>query len=70
MAFYREQVVPRLVALTCGASGLDGWRARTAAGLSGQVLEFGFGSGFNVPHYPPGVDRGMWLGHRQDELEP
>ena len=55
--FYREQVVPRLVALTCGAKGLAGLRARTAAGLSGRVVEIGFGAGFNVPHYPDGVER-------------
>jgi len=55
--FYREQVVPRLVALTCGAPALSGLRARTAAGLSGQVVEIGFGSGFNMPHYVDGVDR-------------
>jgi SAM-dependent methyltransferase len=55
--FYREQVVPRLVALTCGAKGLAGLRARTAAGLSGRVVEIGFGSGFNVPHYPDAVER-------------
>jgi len=55
--FYREQVVPRLVALTCGASALSGLRARTAAGLAGQVVEIGFGSGFNMPHYADGVDR-------------
>jgi SAM-dependent methyltransferase len=57
MPFYREQVVPRLVALTCGASALSGLRARTASGLSGQVVEIGFGSGFNVPHYPHGMER-------------
>lgn len=57
MPFYTEQVVPRLVALTCGASGLSGLRARTAAGLSGRVVEIGFGSGFNVPHYPSDVSR-------------
>jgi len=55
--FYKEQVVPRLVALTCGASALSGLRARTAEGLSGRVVEIGFGSGFNVPFYPAGVDR-------------
>jgi SAM-dependent methyltransferase len=55
--FYTEQVVPRLVALTCGASGLSGLRARTAEGLSGRVVEIGFGSGFNVPHYPSDVSR-------------
>jgi len=55
--FYREQVVPRLVALTCGASALAGLRAQTAAGLSGQVVEIGFGSGYNLPHYPAEVTR-------------
>jgi len=55
--FYREQVVPRLVALTCGANGLNRLRAATTAGLVGTVVEIGFGSGFNVPHYPAGVDK-------------
>ncbi len=57
MPFYKEQVVPRLVALTCGASALAGLRARTVAGLSGRVVEVGFGSGFNVPYYPEEVER-------------
>ncbi len=57
MPFYKEQVVPRLVALTCGASALSALRARTASGLSGRVVEIGFGSGFNIPHFPADVDR-------------
>ncbi len=52
---YRDHVLPRLVDLTCGASGLERYRARAAAGLSGRVVEIGFGSGHNVPHYPPEV---------------
>jgi SAM-dependent methyltransferase len=55
--FYRDHVVPRLVALTCGARGLSGLRAATTAGLTGRVVEIGFGSGFNVPHYPAEVER-------------
>ena len=55
MPFYREQVVPRLVALTCGSSALSELRAQTVAGLSGRIVEIGFGSGFNVPLYPDGV---------------
>jgi len=55
--FYKEQVVPRLVAVTCGASALSGLRARTAAGLSGRVVEIGFGSGHNLPHLPAEIDR-------------
>ncbi|HWF16200.1 MAG TPA: class I SAM-dependent methyltransferase [Acidimicrobiales bacterium] len=56
MGIYNEQVVPRLVEWTCGSSGFDKWRARTTEGLAGRVVEIGFGSGLNVPHYPPGVD--------------
>ena len=32
-------------------------RARVAGGLDGEVLEIGFGSGHNVPYYPPGLTR-------------
>jgi len=57
VAFYREQVVPRLVAVTCGSKALRAKRAEAADGLSGIVVEIGFGSGFNLPHYPAEVDR-------------
>jgi SAM-dependent methyltransferase len=53
---YREQVLPRLVDRMCGAAGFDRWRAQAVEGLSGRVVEVGFGSGLNVPHYPPDVD--------------
>lgn len=57
MGFYEARVVPRLVDLCCGASGLRKVRARVCAPLSGEVLEVGFGSGRNVAHYPAAVTR-------------
>ncbi len=57
MAVYREQILPRLVDKVCGAKGYDRWRRDTAAGLSGTIVEIGFGSGLNVPWYPSEVER-------------
>ena len=56
MGLYRDHVVPRLVDIACGSAGFDRWRAQAANGLAGRVVEIGFGSGLNVPHYPPAVD--------------
>lgn len=56
MGLYREHVVPRLVDVACGVAGFDRWRARATKGLTGTVVEIGFGSGLNVRHYPPEVD--------------
>jgi SAM-dependent methyltransferase len=56
MGLYREHVVPRLVDVACGSAGFDRWRAKAVQGLAGRVVEVGFGSGRNVPHYPPEVE--------------
>ena len=56
MGLYRDMVLPRLVDLTCGQPALHPWRARATEGLSGRVVEIGFGSGRNVPHYPVDVE--------------
>jgi ubiquinone/menaquinone biosynthesis C-methylase UbiE len=56
MGFYRERVLPHIVDKMCGQKEFDKWRAQTTEGLSGRVVEIGFGSGLNVPHYPADVD--------------
>ncbi len=57
MSFYGEQVVPRIVNIACGMKANAEMRRRVCAGLTGNVLEIGFGSGLNVPFYPPEVSR-------------
>jgi SAM-dependent methyltransferase len=55
MGFYGEQVLPRIINVACGLKTADPLRQRVCAGLSGQVIEIGFGSGLNVPFYPATV---------------
>ncbi len=52
---YENQVVPRFTDLVMRRRELTPIRARVVASLEGDVLEVGFGSGLNVPHYPPAV---------------
>ncbi|MHB1785440.1 MAG: class I SAM-dependent methyltransferase [Acidimicrobiales bacterium] len=59
MNFYETQVLPRFIDVILGGRQFARLRARAAAGLEGEVLEVGFGSGLNVPHYPPVVNR-VW----------
>ena len=57
MGFYAEQIVPRIVNVACGPRQTRELRQRVCAGLTGRVVEIGFGSGHNVPHYPAAVIR-------------
>jgi SAM-dependent methyltransferase len=57
VGYYEAEILPRLLDVACGSRHLDPLRARNATGLAGEVLELGFGSGRNVPHYPPEVRR-------------
>lgn len=55
MGIYAEQVLPRIINVACGTKSVRPLRERVCAGLHGQVVEIGFGSGHNVPHYPAAV---------------
>ncbi|HVE98878.1 MAG TPA: class I SAM-dependent methyltransferase [Mycobacteriales bacterium] len=59
MGCYGKHVLPRLVDRFLGTAEAEETRARVCAGLSGDVVEVGFGSGRNLAHYPTEVG-GVW----------
>jgi ubiquinone/menaquinone biosynthesis C-methylase UbiE len=57
VGWWSEQVVPRVTDLSLRGHEVGDSRARACAGLRGEVLEIGFGSGLNLRHLPPEVVR-------------
>lgn len=57
MGFYSDQVLPRAIDWAMNTAELREIRERCLAGAAGDVLEVGFGSGLNLPHYPQGVSK-------------
>lgn len=57
MALWHDHLLPRFTDRAMSMAALNPHRQRACAGLTGRVLEIGFGSGTNVPMYPTGVDR-------------
>jgi ubiquinone/menaquinone biosynthesis C-methylase UbiE len=55
VGLYSEHVLPRWMNVGCGMKSVEPLRRRVCAGLAGDVLEIGFGSGHNVPFYPAAV---------------
>lgn len=57
MGFYRRVIFPRLCDLTLGQPLVAEYRKPLLAQAGGDVLEIGFGTGLNLPHYPDHVHR-------------
>ena len=55
MGWWNEQVVPRLTDASLRGRALGESRAHACAGLTGRVLELGFGGGLNLAHLPETV---------------
>lgn len=52
-SFYDRHIAPRLVHAGCSVDEFSSMRERIIPGAKGVVVEIGFGSGLNLPHYDP-----------------
>jgi len=55
VGFYSRVIFPRLCEFALGSPMIAAHRDALLADASGQILEVGFGTGLNLPHYPQGV---------------
>ncbi|PZO22232.1 MAG: SAM-dependent methyltransferase [Leptolyngbya foveolarum] len=55
MGLYSQLIFPRLLELSMSSESMTSYRQRLLSEVSGDVLEIGFGTGLNLPHYPDTV---------------
>ena len=55
MGFYADHVFPHLMDWTLGTRRFQELREQALASAQGNVLEIGFGTGLNLPHYSQAV---------------
>lgn len=57
MGFYEQRILPHIINCAMNTKDLHEERTRCLADLEGTVLEIGFGTGLNLPHYPKTVTK-------------
>ena len=57
MSFYSNLIVPYCIDLAMSGSNLEQYRHQLLESVSGEILEIGFGTGLNLPHYPESVTK-------------
>ena len=55
MNIYSQFLLPRLIDWAMAGDEFSQCRRETLAEVSGEILEIGFGTGLNLPHYPESV---------------
>jgi len=57
VGWYRDRMLPKIIEKSLGTDEVAGWRRRAIEGITGTVVEPGFGSGLNLPLLPPEVTK-------------
>ena len=57
MGFYENRILPHLINVAMNTKALKEERTKCLENLAGVVLEIGFGTGLNLPHYPRTVKK-------------
>lgn len=55
MGVYSQWIFPRLLELSMSSSAMTAYRKQLLSEVNGDVLEIGFGTGLNLPHYSDAV---------------
>jgi ubiquinone/menaquinone biosynthesis C-methylase UbiE len=57
MGFYERRLLPHIVNVAMNTTAVTDERRRCLENVTGTVLEVGFGTGLNLPHYPRTVTK-------------
>jgi len=56
MGFYSQRILPRVMDWSMSNPRFSEYRKEVLSQVYGDVLEIGFGSGLNLPHYPDRIE--------------